>query len=107
MRRLELVLVAFFLATWIVDFLALVGVVRLAGSLEVGLYPLYTVAAASGWIAGNIYVPRSRDLPKALRRRFFLVYFVGPLGFVYLLRSMAPIELQKLGPFVPLWGVGV
>jgi hypothetical protein len=106
-RRLELVLVAFFLATWIVDFLALVRVVRLAGSLELGLYPLYSVAAASGWLAGNIYVPRSAGLPKDLRRRFLLVYFVGPLGLVYLLRAMASEATQMLAPFVPIWGIGV
>jgi hypothetical protein len=106
-RRLELVLVAFFLATWIVDFLALVGVARLAGSLELGLYALYSVAAASGWVAGNIYVPRSAALPKDLRRRFFLVYFVGPLGLVYLLRAMASEATQLRAPFVPIWGIGV
>ncbi|MEE2775225.1 MAG: hypothetical protein VYE73_00435 [Acidobacteriota bacterium] len=107
MRRFELVLVAFFLATWVVDFLALIGLVSLAGSLELGLYPLYSVAAASGWLGGNIYVPRARSLPKSLKRRFFLVYFVGPLGLFYLLRTMAPVQVQEYGPFVPLYGLGV
>lgn len=107
MRRLELLLVAFFLATWIVDFLALLGVVRLAGSLELGLYPLYTVAAVSGWLAGNIYLPRSRRLPRELRRRILLVYFVGPLGLVTLLRAMASVETQMQAPFVPLYSIGV
>ena len=100
-------MVAFFVATWVVALLALVGLVDLAGSLELGLYPLYSTAAASGWIAGNAYVARSRGLPRRLQRRILLVYFLGPPGFVYLLRAMASEVAQQLAPLVPLYAFGV
>jgi hypothetical protein len=105
--RLEPVLVAFFLATWVVALLALVGLVDLAGSLELGLYPLYSTAAASGWIAGNLYVARSGGVARRLRRRILLVYFLGPPGLVYLLRAMATEAVQQSAPLVPLFAFGV
>lgn len=107
LRRVELILVAFFFATWGVDCLALLGLVEISGSLEIGLYPLYSVAAATGWIAGNIYVPRTRRLPRELRRRLLWVYFVGPVGLLYLLRAMATEQSQQQAPLVPLYGLGV
>ena len=107
MSRFEPVLVAFFLATWIVDLLAVTGVVDLRGNLELGLYPLYSTAAATGWLAGNIYVARSRGLPRAWVRRIRLVYFLGPPGLLYLLRAMASAETQRAAPLVPLYSFGV
>ena len=107
MLRFEPLLVAFFLATWIVDLLAIVGLVELQENLDLGLYPLYSTAAAIGWIAGNIYVARSRGLPPALRRRILLVYFLGPPGILYLLRAMAPVETQRAAPLVPIYAFGV
>ena len=107
MRRFEVILVAFFFATWGVDCLALLGLVEISGSLELGLYPLYSMAAATGWIAGNIYVPRTRRLPRELRRRFLWIYFVGPAGLIYLLRAMATEQSQQHAPLVPVYGLGV
>ncbi|HVR28734.1 MAG TPA: hypothetical protein VMS86_04305 [Thermoanaerobaculia bacterium] len=107
MLRFEPLLVAFFLAAWLVDLLAILGLVELQGSLDLGLYPLYSTAAAIGWISGNIYVARSRGLPEALRRRILLVYFLGPPGIVYLLRAMAPAEAQQAAPLVSLFAFGV
>ena len=54
--RVEPILVAFFLATWIVVLLAVLGVVDLRGRLDLALYPLYSTAAAAGWLAGIVYV---------------------------------------------------
>jgi hypothetical protein len=105
--RLEPVLVAFFVATWVVDLLAVLGLVDLRGSLELGLYPLYSTAAAAGWLAGNIYVARGRGLPRALRRRIRLVYLLGPPGLLFLLRAMASAEAQRAAPLVPLYSFGV
>lgn len=107
MRRLELILFAFFLAAWIVDFLALLRLVDLAGSLELGLYPLFSLAAIIGWIAGNIYVPRSRRLPPELRRASLLVYYLGPPGLLYLIREMATEEAQREAPLVPVYAFAV
>jgi hypothetical protein len=105
--RLEPVLVAFFLATWIVSLLAVLGLVDLRGSLDLALYPLYSIAAAAGWLAGNVYVVRARGIPSPLRRRIFLVYFLGPPGVLYLLRAMASLEIQRAAPLVPFYSFGV
>ena len=42
-----------------------------------------------------------------LRRRVFLVYFLGPPGLLYLLRAMASIEAQRAAPLVPFYAFGV
>lgn len=100
-------LVALFLTSWALDALALLGVVRLSGTLELALYPLFIVAAASGWLTGNIYLRRSVSLPKKIRRRILVVYFVGPVGVLYLLWTLNTAELQSAAPFVPLYSFGV
>jgi hypothetical protein len=105
--RLEPVLVALFLATWVVDLLVALGLVDLAGSLDLGLYPLYSMSAAAGWLAGNVFVARVQGLPRALRRRILLVYFLGPPGLLTLLRAMATAEAQRAAPLVPLYSLGV
>jgi hypothetical protein len=105
--RFEPVLVGLFLAAWMVDLLAVLGIVDLRGSLELGLYPLYSTAAAAGWVAGNIYVARGRRLPLPLRRRIRLVYLLGPPGVLFLLRAMASAEAQRAAPLVPLYSFGV
>jgi hypothetical protein len=106
-KRLEPILLALFLACWLVDLLVLLRVVRLAGSLPLTLYGLYSVAVAFGWLFGNIYVRRRRGLPPAVRRRLLILYFMGPPGFLYLLRYMTPLEFQQAAPFVPLYAFGV
>jgi hypothetical protein len=105
--RVEPILVAFFLATWIVVLLAVLGLVDLRGSLDLALYPLYSTAAAAGWLAGQVYVTRARGIPRPIRRRIWLVYFLGPPGLLYLLRSMAPVEMQQAAPLVPFYAFGV
>ena len=105
--RVEPILVAFFLATWIVALLAVLGLVDLRGSLSLDLYPFYSFAAAAGWTAGIVYVSRSRGLPAVIRRRVWVVYFLGPQGLLYLLRAMAPIEALRFAPFVPFYSFGV
>lgn len=105
--RFEPVLVAFFFATWVVVMLAVLGVVEVRGNLELGLYPLYSLASALGWIAGNMYSLRSSGLPRALRRQVWLVYYLGPPGIPYLVRLMASPESQRAAPLVPLYAFGV
>lgn len=103
MKRFEPVLLALFLACWLVDLLVLLRVVRLAGMLPLTLYGLYSVAVAFGWLFGNIYVRRRRGLPPPVRRRILILYFMGPPGILYLLRYMTPLFLQQAAPFVPLY----
>lgn len=105
--RFEPVLVAFFLATWTVDLLAVLGLVDLRGSFDLPLYPLYSTAAAAGWLAGIVYVARARGVVGALRRRIWLVYFLGPPGLLYLLRWMASVEAQRAAPLVPFYSFAV
>lgn len=107
MRRVELVLLAFFLACWLVGILGLLEIVPLAGNLSLGLYPLYSVAAALGWLFGNVYVTRTSRTPSRSRGPLFALYLLCPQGVVYLLRAMAPASVQAAAPLVPLYSFGV
>jgi hypothetical protein len=105
--RLEAILLALFLACWLVVVLSLIGVVTLRGNFPLGLYPLYSLASALGWGAGNLYVHRGRRFPDPIRRRVLLVYYLGPQGLIYLLRAMASAADQQAAPLVPLYAFGV
>ncbi len=80
---------------------------ELAGSLPLSLYGLYSIAAALGWVFGNVYVSRSRGAEAPLHGKLRTVYLLGPPSIVYLLRTMAPAEQQALAPLVPVYGLGV
>lgn len=107
MIRLEIALVGLFFACWVTAALGSLGLLGLAGALPLSLYPLYSIAAALGWISGNVFVMRSRAVPRRLRRRVLWVYFLGPPGIVYLLRAMAPAQEQLAAPLVPIYSLGV
>lgn len=107
MIRLEIALVGLFFACWALAAFGNLGLVGLAGALPLSLYPLYSIAAALGWISGNVYVMRSRTVPRRFRRRVLWVYFLGPPGIVYLLRAMAPAHEQLGAPLVPVYALGV
>jgi hypothetical protein len=76
---------------------------RIDGTAPLGFYGLYSIAASLGWLFGNVYVQRTRKMEKPLRRPFWVVYFFGPLGIVYLLRCMEPLDFQRAAPFVLLY----
>jgi len=101
--RLELILLALCLACWSIVLLQIVGVMSMAGTLDLGLQGLYSTAVALGWLAGNAYVQRGRGLPRELRRRLLLIYLLGPPALLALLRSMASVEAQRAAPIVPLY----
>lgn len=114
MLRLELILLVAASTVWLLAALALFGVVPLAGTLDVGLYRLYSVAAVLGWVTGNVYLVRLRylrlprePLLRFWRQRFLFAYLVGPPGVLYLLRALAPVPEQKAAPFVPVYALGV
>lgn len=101
-------LVGLFLAAWLLALLDGVGLLPLAGGLSLSLYRLYAAAAFLGWLAGNLYVQRSsRRLPRWLRRRVWMVYFIGPPGIIYLLWALAPAADQAAAPMVPIYAMGV
>ncbi len=103
MTRLEPLLTSFFFATWIVGFLALFGVVDTADRLPVGMYTFFSIAAAAGWIFGNVFVWRGRSVAQPLRRGLFVIYCIGPPGSLLLLRSMALRAEQVAAPLVLLY----
>ncbi|HWM93806.1 MAG TPA: hypothetical protein VN493_23810 [Thermoanaerobaculia bacterium] len=105
MKRWELVLLALFLACWLVYLLAVFQVVAPEGTLDLGFYPYYSIAVAAGWGAGNLYVYRSRDLdPQSpSRRRLLAGYFLAPLGLILLLKAMTPLVFQRGAPLVGLY----
>jgi hypothetical protein len=97
--------VGLFLACWVIIFLHLLGIARLPDLPRLTLTQLYSVSSVLGWIAGMIYVQRTRHLAPPLRRRLFLLSFFGPPGVVYLLISMSRLDHQA--PFVLLWALCV
>lgn len=103
MKKIELILAALSLACWLVSIAVFFGLLRIDGSAPLGFYGLYSIAASLGWLFGNIYVQRTRKMEKPARRPFALLYFFGPLGIVYLLRSMEPLDFQKAAPLVLLY----
>lgn len=107
LKRFEVVLLALFLACWAVDLLIAFRLVSFAGGANLSLYPLYGVAGALGSVAGHLYVHRGRGLPPPARRLLFYVYYLGTPSIVFLLRSMAPVAVQKAAPLVPLYAFGV
>ena len=103
----ELGLLGVFLAVWTVALASILGLLPTAGLFDLSLYQLYGVAAALGWLAGNVYVTRGRRVPKLLRRRLLLVYLLGPPGIIYLLRSLASMVTQAQAPFAAIYACGV
>jgi len=103
----ELSLLGVFLAVWTVALASLVGLLPTDGLLDLSLYQLYGVAVALGWLAGNVYVSRSRKVLKPFRRRLLLVYLLGPPGIIYLVRSLASWNVQAQAPFAAIYACGV
>lgn len=107
MKRFEQVLLGLFLACWLVYLLAVFRVLTPDGTWNPGFYPYYSLAAAAGWGAGNLYVYRTRDLEEPSRRRYLPGYFLAPLGLILLLKVMMPLVFQRAAPFVGVWAFGV
>jgi hypothetical protein len=105
--RGDTILLGLFLACWTLSLLSFTRVVGLAGSLPLTLYGYYSVAVALGWAFGIVYVRRTWGLPAPIRRRFLLIYYLGPPAILALLRSMDPWDDQRAAPFVPLYAFGV
>jgi hypothetical protein len=104
-RALGSAAVGLFLACWVVFLLQLLGVARLPDLPQLTLTQAYSAASALGWLAGMIYVQRTRHIAPPLRRRLFLLSFFGPPSLVFLLIAMA--RLDQKAPFVLLWALCV
>ncbi|MCB1032236.1 MAG: hypothetical protein KDD47_00185 [Acidobacteria bacterium] len=106
MNRLEPILLGLFFACWLAALLHGFGD-PLAGSLLIAPQHLFTLAAATGWVAGNLYVRRRRQVPRSLRGRFLVAYLLGPPGIFFLLWAMTSDTLQEQAPLAPVYAVGV
>ena len=104
---MELGLLGFFFVCWLAALASFVGLLPIAGLLDLGLYQYYGLAAFLGWLAGNVYLQRAQRVPKPLRRRLMLVYLLGPPGLLYLVRALAPLTTQAFAPLAPLYASGV
>ncbi|HEX2253419.1 MAG TPA: hypothetical protein VHQ65_09145 [Thermoanaerobaculia bacterium] len=100
-------LLVFFSACWVVVIADLAGALELAGRLRLSLYAFYSTAAALGWVSGNVYVHRRRGRTKPDRRPLLLVWYLGPLALVAILRLLAPEGEQVAAPLVPIYAFGV
>ena len=107
--RFELIMLVVFSGFWLFAALGFFGILPVAGTLDLGLYRLYSVAAVLGWVSGNVYMMRRRVLPNSGRwkNRLLLAYLLGPSGVVYMLRALASPYVQKAAPLVPIYGFGV
>jgi hypothetical protein len=104
---LELALLGFFFVCWLAALASFVGLLPIAGLLDLGLYQYYGLAAFLGWLTGNVYLQRAQRVPKPLKRRLMLVYLLGTPGFLYLVRALAPITTQAIAPLASLYASGV
>ena len=104
---MELILLGIFFVCWLAALAAFGGLLPLAGLLDLGLYQYYGLAAFLGWLSGNVYLQRSRWVPKPLRLRLMLIYLLGTPGLLYLVRALAPLTTQALAPMAPVYATGV
>jgi hypothetical protein len=102
-KRIELILAALFAACWVAALLGVFDAAPLAGTLDLGLYPLYSLAVVLGSAAGNAYAWRSWKVAPTDRRRLLALYLAGPPGLLTLVRSLAPAEAQSAAPLVPFY----
>ena len=109
--QLERALVVAGSAAWLLAACGGLGLLPLAGTLDIGLYRLYSFAGLLGWLSGNVYVLRRRGLPqertdaRPWQKRLLLTYFLAPAGFIYLTRALASGSVQRAAPLVPIYGL--
>jgi len=79
----------------------------LAGLSHSGLYFLYGLALVLGWGLGNLYVARTRDDLKAVKRLMLPVYLLTPPGVLFLTWATASATLQAGVPLAPVYASGI
>jgi hypothetical protein len=103
--RFETIIAGVCLGSWLLTGIFLLGPVP---GIH-GLGPpsaLFAFAAALGWLAGNVYVARSKRA--ALGRCGLLaLYLGGPTGMVWLWWAIQPAALRRLAPLAPVLALGV
>ncbi|MDX1645332.1 MAG: hypothetical protein R3244_13340 [Thermoanaerobaculia bacterium] len=105
--RFETTLAVLSFGCWSIGLLAYLGLLPLAGALDLDLQVLFAAAAAVGWLSGNVYVQRSRGVARVERGRLILIYLLGPPGALFLIRSLASVEHQAAAPLASVYAFGV
>jgi len=103
--RRELLLLTLFGGCWIGAMAHGAADFPWAGALPLDLYALDGLAAATGWLCGNLYVNRRRAGQG--RGALLLAYLVGPTGPLYLLFALASPRIREAAPLAPLWAFGI
>lgn len=103
MVRIEYLLGTVCASIWGLALFAQWQLLPVEGILNLGLYGLYGIGATLGWLAGNVYVVRRRRL-RGGHWRLLALYASGPLAVLVLLRALAPLDVQRAAPLVPIWG---
>ena len=106
LTRAEVILLAFCLAGGAVASGAFVGWTTIAGSMTIGMYAHYSIAAALGWVCGNLFVLR-RYRHGASTSLMVPVYLLGPQALLLLLWQMTPREWQHEAAIVPVLAAAV
>ena len=105
MKRFEAVVGGICLGAWLLAALFL-----FVQNSDFARYPpprgLFPLAAATGWVAGNLYVVRSRLVPMG-RRGLLSLYLGGPPGLLWLYWSMIPATVRLQSPLAPILALGV
>lgn len=105
--RFELGLLVFCFLCWVATLVTALADRPFAGTVEIGLYGLYGSALVLGWLGGNVYNLRTRDLPRLGRRWMMTLYVLGPPGVFFLAWALTPLDSQQAVPLAPAWAYGV
>ena len=104
--RLEAILLGLFLACWALSLLASPACWRSPAACR--WRSTATTAWRWRWAGGSASSTCSGPGgSRPVRRRFLLIYYLGPPAILDLLRAMAPLADQRAAPFVPLYAFGV
>jgi hypothetical protein len=104
--RGEVVLAAFFLATWLVALVYGAGWLPSPG-LTIGFYGLFGFSAFVGWTNGLVCALRLRRRPRPGRGRWIALRLLLPAGLVALVRAMMPLEARVAAPLAGALAFGV
>ena len=107
MTTLERGLLAIFGLCWLMTVAHLFGQLPLAGRYDLSLYAYYGLAAAMGWLAGNVWVARRRRVDRRLAVRLLIFYLFAPPSGLYLLHAAASVESRRVAPLAAVWALGV
>jgi hypothetical protein len=104
-RKLEASVAGICLGAWVLTLALLLG-----PGPDFARHPpprgLFSLAAVAGWLAGNVYVVRSRAAPLG-RVGLLSIYLGGPPGLIWLYWATIPAGIRLASPFAPLLALGV